>query len=158
MPAKPERWQELGYSSFREWRLADQKARDATKVAARARAATSGGSAGGVQAPPNAEWRKYYHAVAPTAPSPGAADPAAAERYSYAGRLMNAKHARQLKRESDACYREERGIRPRAQLAQTAKWYDYTAEEQQRIQSDQAARSGLSSEGLVLFGGSGSVW
>ena len=64
---KQERWQELGYASFREWRLADQKARDATKAAAKASVLTPGGpGTGGAQLAPRTQ--SYYCSAAPPAP------------------------------------------------------------------------------------------
>ena len=66
---KQERWQELGYASFREWRLADQKARDATKAAAKASVLTPGGpGTGGAQLAPRTQSYTRYCSAAPPAP------------------------------------------------------------------------------------------
>ena len=186
---KLERWQELGYASFREWRLADQKARNAAKAAATAAAKVDApaavASAGSQQRAPSQQ--RYYHAAAPAPVPPwpsyeerlarvdvpvaaldgvlqmdgeelaallSATRPAQQhwasaeafllmrraieqnprlrnlllqrklERTRAACMLEKAKRSRQLKRERDACYREERGVKPRAGYNQAAKWYD----------------------------------
>ena len=175
---KQERWQELGYASFREWRLADQKARDATKAAAKAVLTPGGPGTGGAQLAPRTQ--SYYCSAAPPAPP---AWPTYAERLDARSaaldrvlhmdgaellaflaelnapceqietllmrvavrqnrrllnllrerkqkraaaehQLLKAKQSRQLKRERDAGYREQRCIQPRSSALRSVKWYD----------------------------------
>ena len=182
---KQERWQELGYASFREWRLADQKARDATKAAAKAVLTPGGPGTGGAQLAPRTQSHARYYSAAPPAPpawptyaerlacvdAPSAAldrvlhmdgaeilaflaelnAPSAGEqietllvrvaarqncrllnllrerkqkRAAAEHQLLKAKQSRQLKRERDAGYREQRCIQPRSSALRSVKWYD----------------------------------